>query len=37
MGDDEIGKFKIDIEKAVQNPCTWGINEYYDVIDPKAK
>jgi len=37
VGDDALGSLKIDLAPAVESPCTWGINNYFDVKDPKAK
>lgn len=37
MGDDALGNFKVDLAPAIESPCSWAINNYFDIKDPKAK
>ena len=37
LGDDELGSCKVDLAPCIEQPCKWSINEYFDIIDPKAK
>jgi hypothetical protein len=37
LGDDSLGTCKVDLAPAFENPCTWGVNDLFKLVDPKQK
>ncbi|EGR27332.1 hypothetical protein IMG5_197670 [Ichthyophthirius multifiliis] len=37
LKDDSLGTSIIDITPSIQNPCTWAVDNYFDVEDPVLK
>lgn len=37
LGDDSLGSFVLDLTPTIESPCTWAIDDYFNVEDPKFK
>lgn len=37
LSDDSLGSVLIDLTPSIQSPCTWAIDEYFIIDDPKYK
>ena len=35
LGDDSLGTCKIDLGPAFEKPCSWAVNDFFPVNDPK--
>ena len=33
-GNDDLGTFIVDLTPCRENPCSWSVNQLYDVADP---
>lgn len=37
LGDDSLGSLVIDVTPSIEVPCTWAIDDYFMIDDPKFK